>query len=234
MFPTASARPPEVAESLNQAFAELHAERIRTMDPVKLQRNIDQRAALVAAFDPEDVIQVGDRVDDIELADVEGGIVTLDGLLADGPAVLVFFRYAGCPACNLALPYYQRTLWPSLARRGVPLVAISPQVPERLRDIRTRHDLGFTVASDAGYALGRQFGINFVPEATTLPAIVPGEPWLGELTGTNSWELPQPAVIIIDRDRTARFVDISPDWLARTESHVILKALGQVRLAAAA
>jgi peroxiredoxin len=143
-----------MTESLNQAFAELHAERIRTLDPVKLQRNIDQRAALVVAFDLEGVIRVGDRVDDFELADVEGGTVTLDSLLADGPAVLVFFRYAGCPACNLALPYYQRTLWPSLARRDIPLVAISTQLPEPLREIRARHGLGFTVASDTGYALG--------------------------------------------------------------------------------
>ena len=87
-----------MTESLNEAFAALHAERVRTMDPVKLQRNIDQRAALVAAFDPEAVIQVGDRVDPFALLDVEGGIVTLDDLVANGPAVLVFFRFAGCPA----------------------------------------------------------------------------------------------------------------------------------------
>jgi peroxiredoxin len=223
-----------MTESLNEQFAVLHAERVRTMDPVKLQRNIDQRAALVAAFDPETVVQVGDAVGPFELLDVEGGTITLDSLVANGPAVLVFFRYAGCPACNLALPYYQRTLWPALAARGVPLVAISPQLPERLREIRTRHGLGFTVASDPGYALGRRFGITFVPDAATLPEIVPGEPWLGELTGTGSWELPQPTVVIIGRDRTVRFVDVSPDWLVRTESHLVLEALGEVRLAAAA
>ena len=223
-----------MSESLNEQFAALHAERVRTMDPVKLQRNIDQRAALVAAFDPAAVINAGDRVEPFELLDVEGGTITLDALVANGPAVLVFFRFAGCPACNLALPYYQRTLWPTLAARGVRLVAISPQLPGPLRDIRQRHDLGFTVASDPGYALGRRFGINFVPDAATLPEIVPGEPWLGELTGTNSWELPQPTVVIIDRDRTVRFVDVSPDWLVRTESQVILEALGEVRLAAAA
>lgn len=223
-----------MTDSLNDAFAALHAERVRTMDPAKLRRNIDQRAALVASFDPEDVVQVGDRVDPFELFDVEGGTITLDTLVSQGTAVLVFFRYAGCPACNLALPYYQRTLWPALAARGVPLVAISPQVPERLREIRERHGLGFTVASDPDYALARQFGITFVPDAATLPEIEPGEPWLGELTGTNSWELPQPTVVIIDRDHIVRFVDVSPDWLARTESHLILEALGEARLAAAA
>jgi peroxiredoxin len=62
---------------------------------------------------------------------VHGGTVDLEHLLADRPAVLLFFRCAGCPACNIALRHYQAELYPALADLGVPLVAISPQVPER-------------------------------------------------------------------------------------------------------
>ena len=46
--------------------------------------------------------------------------------------MLVFFRSAGCPACNIALPYYRDELAPGLAALGVRLIAVSPQVRERL------------------------------------------------------------------------------------------------------
>ena len=142
-------------ESLNKLLSELHAERVRTWDPAKLQINVDQRRELVEAFDPANVIQAGDTLPDFTLLNVEGGEITRESLLANGPAVLIFFRFAGCPACNIALPYYQRTLWPELKAAGIGLVAVSPQVPERLIEIKHRHGLDFAVASDPGNTLAR-------------------------------------------------------------------------------
>ena len=97
-------------DSLTAQFEALHAERVRTWDPVKLAGNVAQRAALVAAFDPARVVRVGDRVAPFALETGTGATVTLDELVRDGPAVLIFFRFAGCPACNLALPYYDDRL----------------------------------------------------------------------------------------------------------------------------
>jgi peroxiredoxin len=208
-------------ESLNSLFEELHAERVRTWDPAKLRTNIDQRRELVEAFDPARTVQRGDTLPEFTLLDVEGGEITRDTLIEDGPAVLIFFRFAGCPACNLALPYYQRTLWPALDARGIRLVAISPQVPERLVEIRQRHDLGFTVASDPGNRLGRALGITYQANAA-VRAGGEGPGWIGEVIGTNSWELPQPTVLVMDTDATVRFAQISPDWLIRTETEAIL------------
>lgn len=217
-------------ESLAAQFAALHAERVRTWEPDQLARNVAQRRALVAAFDPAAVVAVGDTIEPFELADGAGGTLTLDALIARGPAVLIFFRYAGCPACNIALPYYDRQLWPALSAAGIPLVAISPQLPGTLGAIRTRHGLGFPVASDRGNALARRFGITFEPSVAPAPA--PG--WIGELTGTGTGELPQPAIIVIDADRTVRFVAVSPDWLIRTEAPEILAAVRRLEVKEAA
>jgi peroxiredoxin len=221
-----------MTESLNEQYAALHAERVRTMDPAKLAINIAQRQALVDAFDPAKAVRAGDVVAPFELLDVRSCVLSLDELVAGGPVVLVFFRFAGCPACNLALPYYQRTLWPQLKAQGVRLVAVSPQVPERLVDIQTRHDLGFDVASDPGNTLARRWGLTFEPDAATRGEPTPG--WIGEVTGTGTWELPQPAVVIVDRNRVVRFAEVSPDWMVRTESDAILAALAELRFAAAA
>ena len=210
-----------MSESLRQLLADLHAERVRTWDPAKLQVNIDQRRELVEAFDPASVISEGSVLPPFTLLDVEGGEITRETLLAEGPAVLIFFRFAGCPACNIALPYYQRNLWPKLERAGIRLVAISPQVPERLVEISQRHSLGFTVASDPGNSLARQLGIIYEANAAVRAAGT-GRGWIGEIVGTGTWELPQPATILVEPDATISFVDVSPDWLVRTEAEAVL------------
>jgi cytochrome oxidase Cu insertion factor (SCO1/SenC/PrrC family) len=102
------------AESLTAQFQELHAERVRTWDPAKLAKNIDQRRHLVETFDAAKVVKVGERVKPFELEEPQGTPLTLDELVSDGPVALIFFRFAGCPACNLALPYYDRWLLPGL------------------------------------------------------------------------------------------------------------------------
>lgn len=212
-------------ESLHQIFRDLHAERIRTMDPAKLQININQRKTLVDTADPSKWVKAGDVVKPFDLPEVDGGRITLRGLLDRGPAVLVFFRFEGCPACNLALPYYQRNLLPGLRELGANLVAISPQVPERLRAIKDRHSLRFSVASDLDNKLARELGILYTfDEASQQSSLASGKS-IGEVTGTGTWELPQPTAVVIDRGGVVRFADVHPDWLLRTEAEPILEAV---------
>lgn len=220
-------------ETLKEQFEALHAERVRTWNPALLERNIEQRRKLVAAFDPAKVVKVGDRVAPFELEDSRGNRLSLADLTKSGPAVFIFFRFAGCPACNLALPYYDRQLRPALDAIGARLVAVSPHLPEKgLDEIRERHKLGFQIATDRNNALARRFGISFaqgeVPEGQPTPG------WIGELTGIGTAELPQPAVIVIDSQGIVQFVDVSPDWLDRTEAPKILSALDRLRSKAAA
>ncbi|PVM82262.1 peroxiredoxin-like family protein [Caulobacter endophyticus] len=212
-------------QTLRERLAALHAERVRTWDPAALKINIDQRARLVEAAEPEDWVKVGDKVAPFVLKDVEGGELTLDSLTAKGPAVLVFFRFAGCPACNIALPYYEETLAPALAAIGATLVAVSPQVPERLGEIRDRHGLSYRVASDPGNELGRRLGVLYTADEASQAAARAKGSFIGDVTGTGTWELPQPAVVVIDRKGVVRFADVSPDWLARTEAEPIIAAV---------
>jgi peroxiredoxin len=216
--------------SLNQQLADLHAERVRTWDPAVLKINIDQRQTLVEAADPSAWVKAGDAVDPFVLKDVEGGDLTLESLTARGPVVLVFFRFAGCPACNIALPYYDKALAPALRDVGVILVAVSPQVSERLVEIRQRHGLSFKVASDVGNDLGRRFGILYTADEASQAAQRAKGGFIGDTTGTGTWELPQPAVVVIGHDRIVRFVDVSPDWLVRTQADPVIAAVRDITL----
>lgn len=217
-----------MSDSLNHLLADLHAQRVTTWDPEALQVNINQRQRLVNEARAKDFVKAGDALEPFTLLKVEGGSLSRDELLADGPAVLIFFRFAGCPACNIALPYYQRQLYPQLRALGVPLVAVSPQVPERLVEIKIRHLLELQVASDPDNNLGRRLGILYsFDEASRKAALAKGN-GIGETTGTGTWELPQPTVVVIAQDGTVAFADVSPDWLVRTEAEPVLRTVEQL------
>lgn len=208
--------------SLAERFAELQAERDRTWPPEQLARNAGQRRVLVERNDPSKRPAAGDKLAPFTLIDAEGQPLDSATLLANGPAVLVFFRYGGCPACNVALPYYNEALLPALEAAGIPLVAVSAQIPVD-KGPTERHALRFATTSDPDYALGRALGITFLPDEQ--PAVQPGQSWIGAALGTNSYEIAQPAVIVLEPDHTIRFIDVSPDWMARTEAETVLAHL---------
>lgn len=220
-------------ETLRQLLADLHAERERTWDPAQLKLNIDQRRILVETAVPSRWVKAGDRLGPFALEEVDGEPLTLESLTQNGPAVLIFFRFAGCPACNIALPHYDRNLAPGLKALGARLVAVSPQIPERLVEIKRRHNLSFEVATDRDNALGRRFGVLYTADPANQAAAKAKGSFIGDTTGTGTWELPQPTVVVIGTDGVVGFADVSPDWLVRTEAEPILAAVRALTLEAA-
>lgn len=222
------------APSLNETLAEFQAKRAETMPADRLKINVEQRQLLVETADRSAFVKTGDTVQPFELTEVDAGPLSLAALLKNGPLVLIFFRFAGCPVCNVALPYYNQHLAPELRRLGATLVGVSPQIPEKLRDIKDRHRLDILIATDADNSLGRRFGILYsFDEASRRLSIESGSP-IGEVTGTGTWELPMPAAIVIDQAGSVRFADVSPDWLVRTEPADIIAAVQAITARAAA
>ncbi len=70
-------------------------------------------------------------------------------------------------------------------------------------------------------------------EAANAAAKAKGS-FIGDTTGLGTWELPQPAVVVIGHDRVVRFAEVSPDWLLRTEAEPVLEAVRGLQTRAAA
>jgi len=100
---------------------------------------------------------------------------------------------------------------------------------QQLVAIKRRHALDYQVASDIGNALGREFGILYSADAASRKAAQDRGSFIGEVTGTGTWELPMPTVVLIDRDRRVAFADVHPDWLVRTEAETIIEAVAALR-----
>lgn len=177
---------------------------------------------------PAGSIKVGDTMEDFTAPDATGRQVALAELLATGPVVLVFYRGGWCPYCNLALRTYQSELLPELAAFGARLVAISPQTPDESMSTTEKAGLAFTVLSDAGSRIAHDIGIAFQPAEEILAAQRSLGLDIADGNAEGSRQLPMPTVLIIDTDRSVRFVDIQPAYTSRTEVADILHALADL------
>jgi peroxiredoxin len=209
------------------------SEQIKTASAGRLPADVLEtftrdQAAFRAKGRPADAVAVGDVLSDFTLPDATGHDVSLSELLGEGPVVLVFYRGGWCPYCNLALHQYQSELVPQLASYGATLAAISPQKPDESLTTVEKHDLQFVVLSDAGARVARQLGIAFEPAEDVLEAQRALGLDIRDGNADGSPELPMPTVLIVDRNRTVRFVDVQADYTSRTEVSEILAALDRL------
>ena len=174
---------------------------------------------------PTDSIKVGDVLEPFTLDDATRTPVGLAQLVESGPAVIVFYRGGWCPYCNLALRTYQQELLPQLDAFGARLVSISPQPPDESLSTVEKAALEFTVLSDPGARLADQIGIAFEQADDVLAAQRNLGLDLTKVNAEGAVRLPRPTVLVVDQDRIVRFVDVQPDYTARTVVADIIAAL---------
>ena len=177
---------------------------------------------------PADSIKVGDVLEEFTLLDATSTPVSLDEIVKSGPAVIVFYRGGWCPYCNLALRTYQQELLPQLDTFGARLVAISPQSPDESLSTVEKISLEFTVLSDPGSRLADRIGIAFEQADDVLAAQRQLSLDLTKVNAEGAVRLPRPTVLVVDQDRIVRFVDVQPDYTARTEVADIVDALADL------
>jgi peroxiredoxin len=170
-------------------------------------------------------LSVGDRAPNFKLRAADGTTVTLYDRLADGPAVLVFYRGEWCPYCNLELRYYQRAL-PELRNMGADVIAISPQAPDRSIQAIERHEIEFPVLSDEDFAVIEQYGLTINVEGDYRDVMEQGFGRnLAELNADGTWRLPAPGTYVIDRDGTVVAAYASPRYWTRMEPGEVVETL---------
>ena len=184
-----------------------------------------EQADLAAQGTPAGVIEVGATLPDADLLDPHGAATSLYDALGDRLTVVVFYRGAWCPYCNITLSTYQAELVPEVARRNVGLVAISPQVPDGSLSIQEKHDLTFAVLSDPGNQLARAAGILTGPSDEVRAVQVQLGLDLTDINADGTTGLPMPTTLIVDADHVVRWVDVHPDYATRSEPEQILAAL---------
>ena len=185
-----------------------------------------ERVDLVAGGVPATVAAPGMAMPDGHLLDAHGAPTTLAQAHDGRPAVVVFYRGAWCPYCNLALRAYQAQLEPALTEQGVALIAVSPQKPDGALTMQETNELTFTVLSDPGNQIGTALGILSPerPAAARDAAAALGAD-VASTNGDGTDTVPMPTVVIVDAGGTVRWIDVHPDYSTRSEPEQILAAL---------
>ena len=211
---------------------------------VPLRRRLQERRQLIEQYVPPEtqavtrqtvdelqasgisqrVLAPATRIPAFELPDHDGKPVSSAELLSRARLVILFLRGRWCPFC-VAQVEAMNEVAGQIRQAGGEIIAISPQKVHQSSLMRDQHHLAFSLLSDAGNQVARQFGLVYpVPEAqqkiysrtfVNLPFI----------NGDPSWELPVPASFVVERDGRILWSASSPDYTERPEPGEILQAL---------
>jgi peroxiredoxin len=187
-----------------------------------------EQAGLVHVQVPAGVAEVGTRLPDADLLAADGSPLSLSEALGDGFTVLVLYRGAWCPYCNLTLRTYQSELLPGLRERGTELAALSPQKPDGSLTMKEKHGLEFAVLSDPGLTVARAIGVVTAPTEESLAAQLELGLDLGAVNADGTTALPMPTVAIVDDGLKIHWIDVHPDYTTRSEPEEILAALDRL------
>lgn len=172
-------------------------------------------------------IAVGDVAPTFALPSATGLEVSLDDRLVEGPVVVVFYRGAWCPFCNVHLQGFQEIL-DDIAACGASLTAISPQTPDDSLAFTEKLSLGFDVLSDLDQSVSKQWRLQYeLPEALHEVYQSMGMA-LDEHNADGSWNLPVPATFVLDRDGVVRARHVDPNYRERMEPADVLAALREI------
>ncbi len=210
-----------------RAAAEASAKKAPPELSTTFKKGIDEVAASGVL---KTALNVGGAMPDFTLTDAEGKAVKSADLLARGPLVVVFYRGAWCPYCNLYLHHWQQYL-PQLAQRSATLVAISGEGPDGTSATVKRNAATFAVLSDPGYAVSRRFGVVYQVPAGVSDAMKSRGLDLKAYYGTGKAELPLSATYVVGRDGKVSYAFLEADYKKRAEPSDVLAALDQLKAA---
>ena len=115
-----------------------------------------------------------------------------------------------------------------LVAKGFRLLACSADRPEKLEPLIAKHELSYTLLSDARMEGARAFGIAYRVDDATLERYEGFGIDLEEASGETHHLLPVPAVFLIDRETVIRFAYANPDYKVRLPTDELLAAAERI------
>lgn len=101
---------------------------------------------------------------------------------------------------------------------GAELVAICPQRPEFLKQMREKNNLEFDILRDFGNELGAEFGLRFTFPDYLRELYLKFPVDLPRVNGEDSWTLSMPARYVVNQKGIITVADFDPDYTIRPEA----------------
>ena len=176
----------------------------------------------------KNALNVGAKMPAFSLKDANGKIVESRDLLKGGNLVVVFYRGASCPFCNLYLRNLQKNM-PQIKAAGGNLVAVSVENPDNSLKVSRKNELDFTVLSDPNLTTARKFGIVYqMPKETDELYKTRGLD-VAKHNEMERAELPLSATYIINQKGKIVYAFLEPDYKKRAEPQTIIETLLKIK-----
>jgi len=192
--------------------------------PAEVKKIMDDAAKDLAAKLPEPGLKTGTKAPDFTLTNANGKEVKLSDELKKGPVVLVFYRGAWCPICNIHLRSLQKSL-PAFQKQGAQVIAVSPQKPSFSKKQLEDHPLPFEVLSDLDFKVLKAYNLYFDFDPALNGLYKKFGIDVEAYNGEGRLGLPAPATFIIAKDGTIKGGMANIDYMQRMEPAAIIAVL---------
>ncbi|GMR18288.1 MAG: peroxiredoxin-like family protein [Gammaproteobacteria bacterium] len=177
---------------------------------------------------PNPGLNIGEAAPDFSLSDATGKQVNLSTLLKQGPVVLVFYRGAWCPFCNMHLHVLNESL-PQFKKLGAQLVAVTPQMPDKSAEQLKNAGYPFIVLSDLDSDVMKAYRLYYEMDKKLVKVYKKLGLDVAIFNGPGRYVLPVPGTFVIDSKGIVRARHATTDYTQRMEPADIIKALKKIR-----
>lgn len=221
-----SAMNAQATESYAKALDKMMADMAKQSSPfTKEDRNVMAQAGeRLASSMPSPGVAVGQLAPDFTLTDAFGEKINLRQTLKKGPVILVFYRGAWCPFCNLHLHTLKQSL-PDFKKYQAQLITITPQKPDKSAAQIKKTDLPFTVLSDLDSQVMKDYGLYFELESQLVSIYKRVGLDVEAFNGKGRTVLPVPGTFVIDQQGIVQAMQADTDYKKRMEPDAIIQAL---------
>jgi len=162
-------------------------------------------------------LSVGNSIPDASLSLPDGTRVKLKEIVAESPALIIFYRGGWCPYCTGHLGELAE-IEADLKVLGFQTLAISPDKPEILAVGAEHYDFPYTLLSDSAMDAAKGFGLAFQVDADTV-SLYKNEYSidLEEHSGQTHHLLPVPAAYLVSGSGEIKFAHTDPDYKSRVD-----------------
>lgn len=176
----------------------------------------------------DEPIALGETMPAFELPDEKGEMFVSENALKDGPLIVAFYRGTWCPYCRRELASIEESV-ADFNKLGANVIAISPQTPEHVVDLREKLGLSYETLVDHDNKLATELGIMFTLDKATREKYRGYGVDLTEYNDSEEWQLPIPATFVIDQTGKVRYAWTNPDYSKRAPVEEIMAALKEIK-----
>ncbi len=208
----------------------------QSMEKMKKKRTTwtaEDKAIMKAAKDklanelPNPGLPAGNKAPNFMLENAFGETIELNKELAKGPVVLIFYRGAWCPYCNLHLHALKKNL-PEFEKYGAQVIAITPQSPDKSAEQVKKDGFPFQVLSDSTASVMKDYKLYFELPSELMRVYKEHGLDVEEFNGKGGNGLPTPGAFIIDENGIIRTMQAEVDYKSRMAPEAIIAALAQL------